>query len=176
MANPSFGFHIAADGASYTWSVNSRDNQLTPWSNDPVINRSGEAIYIRDDETGELWGPTAHPFQNPNGTYRARHGRGYSRFEHTAAEIASDLTAFVPIDESVKIMRLRLTNLSGRPRRLSAAAYFEWVLGQSRSQASHIVTELSGTGALLARNARNSTYAVSGCIRCPWVRRSVLDR
>src|SRR4029079_6377123 len=150
---------MSADGASYTWSINSRDNQLTPWSNDPVINRSGEAIYLRDEETGELWGPTAHPFQNPHGTYRARHGRGYSRFEHTAAEITSDLMAFVPIDEPVKILVLRVSNLSRRPLRLSAAGYFEWVLGQSRSQASQIVTEMSAVGALLARNPRNPTYA-----------------
>ena len=159
VANPSFGFHIAADGASYTWSVNSRDNQITPWSNDPVVNRSGEALYIRDDETGELWGPTAHPFQNENGTYRARHGRGYSRFEHSAGDVASDLTAFVPPDDAIKILRLKLTNLSRRPRRLSVAAYFEWALGQSRSQVANVLTEMSPNGALFAHNARNTAYA-----------------
>ena len=158
IANPSFGFHIAADGASYTWSINSRDNQVTPWSNDPVVNRSGEALYIRDDDTGELWGPTAHPFQNPGGTYIARHGRGFSRFEHTAADIASQLTAFVPPDDAVKFLRLKLTNLSPRPRRLSVAGYFEWALGQSRSQSAHVVTEMAA-GSLFARNARNSAYA-----------------
>lgn len=158
VANPTFGFHAAADGASYTWSVNSRDNQITPWSNDPVINHSGETIYLRDDDTGELWGPTAHPYQHPRGTYRARHGRGYSRFEHTAADLAADLTMFVPLDDSVKIIRLRLRNLSDLPRRLSVSAYVEWVLGNSRSQsATTIVTEMSASGALLARNARNQT-------------------
>ncbi|HEY5080648.1 MAG TPA: glucoamylase family protein [Bauldia sp.] len=158
IANPVLGFQISADGASHTWAVNSHDNQLTPWSNDPVINRSGEALYIRDDESGELWGPTAHPFQNPGGTYRASHGRGYSRFKHAAAEIVSELTAFVPTDDAVKIMRLRLTNTSERSRRLSVAAYAEWVLGPSRAHALHIVTEMAGEGAILARNAHNSAY------------------
>jgi cyclic beta-1,2-glucan synthetase len=150
---------VAADGASYTWSINSRDNQITPWSNDPVVNRSGETLYIRDDESGELWGPTAHPWQNPAGTYRAFHGRGYSRFEHTAADVASELTSFVPLDESIKIMRLKLRNLSERPRRLSVAAYMEWVLATSRGQsAASIVTEMSPGGAVLARNPRNQAY------------------
>jgi cyclic beta-1,2-glucan synthetase len=159
VANPSFGFHVAADGASYTWSVNSRDNQITPWSNDPVINRSGETLYIRDDESGELWGPTAHPWQNQAGSYRAFHGRGYSRFEHAAAEIASELTSFVPLDDSLKIMRLKLRNLSARPRRLSVAAYMEWVLATSRAQsAASIVTEMSPGGTLMARNPRNQAY------------------
>jgi cyclic beta-1,2-glucan synthetase len=159
VANPSFGFHVAADGASYTWSVNSRDNQITPWSNDPVVNRSGETLYIRDDESGELWGPTAHPWQNQAGSYRAFHGRGYSRFEHAAAEIASELTSFVPLDDSLKIMRLKLRNLSARPRRLSVAAYMEWVLATSRAQsAASIVTEMSPGGTLMARNPRNQAY------------------
>jgi cyclic beta-1,2-glucan synthetase len=63
VANPGFGFHASADGAGYTWSQNSRENQITPWSNDPVANRSGEMIFINDAESGELWGPTAHVHQ-----------------------------------------------------------------------------------------------------------------
>jgi cyclic beta-1,2-glucan synthetase len=88
VANPEFGFHAAADGAGYTWSRNSRENQITPWSNDPVANRSGEMIFIGDTESGELWGPTAHVHQSPQGAYVARHGFGYSGFEHTAGGTA----------------------------------------------------------------------------------------
>ena len=58
IANPHFGFQIAADGGGYTWSINSRENQLTQWSNDPVTDRPGEVLYLRDEDTGELWGPT----------------------------------------------------------------------------------------------------------------------
>ena len=59
VANPRFGFQVSESGAGYTWAVNSRENQLTPWSNDPVSDPPGEAFYVRDEETGELWGPTA---------------------------------------------------------------------------------------------------------------------
>ena len=82
---------------------------------------------------GELWSPTALPIRDPAGTYVARHGRGYSRFEHVAHEIASDLLQYVPVDDSIKISRLVLTNRSSRSRRLSVTAYVEWVLGPSRS-------------------------------------------
>ena len=84
VANPSFGFLVSESGSGYTWSENSRENQLTPWSNDPVSDPVGEAIYVRDDETGELWGPTALPIRLEESTYVARHGPGYSRFEHVA--------------------------------------------------------------------------------------------
>ena len=89
IANSSFGFQIATEGGGYTWSANSRENQLTPWSNDPVSDPPGEAFYIRDEDTGDLWSPTALPIRDPQATYVARHGRGYSRFAHTAHGIAA---------------------------------------------------------------------------------------
>jgi cyclic beta-1,2-glucan synthetase len=85
IANPEFGFHAGVEGGGYTWSVNSRENQITPWSNDPVTDRPGEAFYLRDSDSGDLWTPTALPIREPASTYIARHGRGYSRFEHVAS-------------------------------------------------------------------------------------------
>ena len=93
IANPDFGFQVATEGGGYTWSVNSRENQLTPWSNDPVSDRPGEVFYLRDDDTGDLWCPTALPIRDDTTTYVARHGWGYSRFEHAAHGIAADLAA-----------------------------------------------------------------------------------
>jgi len=154
VANPRFGFQVAAEGGGFTWSRNSRENQLTPWSNDPVADRPGEALYLRDEETGELWGPTASPMRDPGSTYHARHGQGYSRFEHSSHGIALDLLMFVPLTDAVKVSRLRIRNISEDTRHLSLTAYAECVLGSARSAcAPYIVTELDReTGALLARN------------------------
>ncbi|MBI4692596.1 MAG: glycosyl transferase [Gammaproteobacteria bacterium] len=154
VSNPFFGFQVSAEGGGYTWSLNSRENQLTPWSNDPVVDRPGEVLYVRDEETGELFGPTPAPLRAHGGSFRVRHGQGYSRFEHTAHGIALELALYVPLDAAVKIARLTLHNVSGRRRRLGVTAYAEWVLGTSRSStAPFIVTELdASTGALLARN------------------------
>ncbi len=154
VANSGFGFQASATGACFTWSGNSRDNQLTPWSNDPVGDRPGEAIYLRDEDTGALWGPTAAPIRSPTEPYLARHGRGYCRFEHEEHGIALELLQFVPLDAAVKISRLTIRNVSGRIRHLSVTAYVEWVLGTSRgASAPYISTEMDGvTGAMLARN------------------------
>ena len=84
IANPSFGFQVSESGSGYTWSLNSRENQLTPWSNDPVSDSPGETIYVRDEDSGELWGPTVLPIREEAWPYTARHGQGYSRFEHTS--------------------------------------------------------------------------------------------
>ena len=153
IANPGFGFQVSAEGSGHVWSENSRENQLTPWSNDPVTDVPGDAVYLRDLDTGALWTPTALPVRG-TGTYVARHGFGYSSFEHQAHDIAARMTLFVPLDDPVRITRLRLQNLSARPRRLSVTTYAEWVLGPSRSAtAGFLTTEMDAhSGALLARN------------------------
>ena len=154
IANPSFGFQVSTDGSGFTWSVNSQQNQLTPWSNDPVCDGPGEAIYVRDEDTGEVWGPTALPIRDKTASYAARHGQGYSRFDHVSHGIALELLQFVPVDDSIKISRLKIANRSDRPRRLSITAYVEWVLGPNRSAtAPYVVTEINPeTGAIFAWN------------------------
>ncbi len=156
IANPSFGFHVSAEGSGSTWAENSRENQLTPWSNDPVIDPAGEAIYLQDLETGQTWTPTALPIRT-KGTYIARHGFGYSSFQHSANGIATEMVQFVTPSDPVKITRLTLQNTSGRARNLSVTAYAEWVLGPSRS--TSVLTEVdAGTGAIFARNPRSTAF------------------
>jgi len=157
IANPGFGFQVSAEGSGHTWAENSRENQLTPWSNDPVSDPPGEAVYLRDLDSGEVWTPTALPIRGP-GRYTARHGFGYSRFAHEAQGIAADMVQFVPMDDPVKITHLTLTNRSPRVRRLSVTNYAEWVLGTSRgATASHLVTEMDG-GAMFARNPWGTAF------------------
>src|SRR5687767_11782833 len=101
IANRSFGFQLAVERSGYTWSLGSKENQLTPWSNDPVSDRPGEVLYVRDEDSGELWGPTAAPLRD-EAPYTARHGQGYTRFEHGAHGIALDLLQYVPRADPVK--------------------------------------------------------------------------
>ena len=155
IANPSFGFTVSQSGAGFTWSLNSHENQLTPWSNDHVTDTPGESIYLRDEATGELWSPTALPIRDEAATYVARHGQGYSRFQHGSHGIMADLVQFVPREDPLKISRLILRNDSERARRLSVTVYAEWVLGSSRAAtAPHIVSELDPQSrAIFARSA-----------------------
>ncbi len=159
IANSGFGFQVSADGSGYSWAQNSRENQLTPWSNDPTADPNGEAIYIRDEESGALWSPTAQPIRDA-GRYVARHGFGYSTFAHRAHGIESELSQFVPLADPVKVSRLKLTNHSSRPRQLTVTTYTEWVLGTQRGpNAPFITTERDiRTGALLARNHWSTAF------------------
>jgi cyclic beta-1,2-glucan synthetase len=161
VANPAFGFLVSESGSGHTWSVNSRENKLTPWSNDSVSDTPGETLYVRDEDSGLVWGPTCLPVREEAGSYVIRHGQGYSRFEHAAHGIALDLVQFVPLSDPIKISRLALENRSGRKRRISVTAYVEWVLGVARTgSAPHVVTDIDpATGALLAWNSWNRDFA-----------------
>ncbi|WP_339081971.1 glucoamylase family protein [Pseudomonas sp. TMP9] len=160
IANPQFGFHVSAEGSGYTWADNSRENQLTPWSNDPVSDPPGEALYVRDEDSLALYSPTAQPLRD-SGHYEARHGFGYSRFSHQAGGIGMQLLQYVPLHDPIKISRLTLRNLSDRPRRLSVSAYAEWVLGTTRAaSAPYIISRQdAATGAILVRNPWSIAFA-----------------
>ncbi len=164
IAGPTFGTMVSETGAGFTWYGNSQRNRLTGWSNDPVLDPATEALYIRDEESGLFWSPTAAPIREET-AYRARHGAGYTVFEHNSHGIEQELTVFVPVDKNgdgdpVKLQRLRLTNASSRRRRLSVTYYVELILGETRETSQmHVMTHWDDeAGALLAMNRYHPDY------------------
>jgi cellobiose phosphorylase len=154
IASPHIGTVVSESGSAYTWVDNAHEFRLSTWHNDPLSDSSGEALYIRDEDTGAFWSPTPLPARGQSG-YVCRHGFGYSVFEHVEAGIASEMTTYVAMDAPVKFVVVKLRNQSRRPRSLSLTGYWELVLGEWRhANLMHIVTETDPhSGALLARNA-----------------------
>jgi cellobiose phosphorylase len=159
IANSEFGTVISESGSAYTWCENAHEFRLTPWHNDSVTDASGEAFFLRDEENGTFWSPSPLPVRG-NGPYITRHGFGYSVFEHTDNGIFSELQVYVASDAAVKFSVLKVSNNSGRTRRLSATGYVEWVLGDTPPKSGmHVRTETDPvTGALFARNSYNSEF------------------
>jgi cyclic beta-1,2-glucan synthetase len=161
VANQGFGFHTSAEGASFTWSRNSRDFQLTPWSNDPVCNRPGEAIYIHDFASGKAFSPFAAMARDPAVTYETRHGRGFSTFHAIRDKLAMEVTQLVDSEDPVKISRLILRNGGFEPARLRVYTYAEWVFGTNRSKSGPTIipSQDAAAGVLMARNAYSLDFA-----------------
>ncbi|TKB26004.1 glycosyl transferase [Desulfopila sp. IMCC35006] len=163
MANPTFGTMVSETGSGFTWYGNSQRNRLTGWSNDPVLDPASEALYIRDEDSGTYWSPTATPIREEP-AYRARHGAGYTVFEHNSNGIEQELTVFVPVDEKggspVKLQRLQLINGSSAKRRLSITYYVELTLGENRETTQmHISTHWDEeTCAMLVKNHYHPEY------------------
>jgi cellobiose phosphorylase len=153
LANPGFGALVSELGTGYTFWRNSRECKLTPWSNDPVLDEPGEIGFLRDEDTGSLWTLTPSPGSN-QAPYLVSHGQGHSVFEHERDGIRHSLTLYVPMEDPVKIMRLKLRNDYPEARKLSVTYYAEWVIGvQRQSNASFISSEWDeDAGILTAQN------------------------
>src|SRR5258707_14111757 len=128
LANPNFGCLVTEAGLGCTWAGNSQMNRLTPWSNDPASDPPGEVIYLRDVESGEVWTPTPLPL-GPRSIVTVQHGQGYTRYTHRSHCLQQELSVFVPPQDPIKVMCLKLRNDGDRTRQLSATCYAEWVLG-----------------------------------------------
>ncbi len=154
IASPHIGTVVSESGSAYTWAENAHEFRLTNWHNDPVSDISGEALYLRNEDTGAFWSPTPLPARGKSG-YVCRHGFGYSVFEHYENDIVSELYTYVAMDAPVKFVVVKLRNTSPRTRRLSVTGYWELVMGEFRhANQMHIVTETDPhSGALIARNA-----------------------
>jgi cyclic beta-1,2-glucan synthetase len=173
VANADFGATVGESGLGFTWRGNSQTHRLTPWHNDPVADPQSEAIYIRDDDTGEYWSPTPMCARS-NQDYCTRHGQGYTVFEHNGGALEQELAVFVPISaegagDPVKIYRLRMRNLSHKPRKLSITFFAEWVLGSQREeQQRHIQTSWDEeAGAVLARQTWTGSDGVAFAASSP---------
>jgi cyclic beta-1,2-glucan synthetase len=173
VANPLFGFVATESGLGYTWSENSYQNRLTPWSNDPVRDPQVEAIFLRDEETGEFWTATALPCGRDI-HYDVRFGQGYVIYEHSHNGLDVELTAFVPISDPIKILRLRIRNTLGAARSLAAVYYVDWCLADHRTRSSaHIVTSIDPVcGALFAKNMFRADFGA----RVAFLDTSISDR
>ncbi|MUT64825.1 glucoamylase family protein [Paenibacillus sp. NEAU-GSW1] len=159
LANSNFGALVSELGTGYSFWRNSRECKLTPWSNDPVLDPPGELCFLRDEASGEIWttAPSAGEDTNP---YEVTHGLGFTAFEHESEDIRHKMTMYVPIDDAVKIMRLKLTNRSSRTRHISVTYYAEWVIGvQRQSNAPYISSVWDEEAQILtAQNRYQETF------------------
>ncbi|AKH43957.1 cyclic beta-1,2-glucan synthetase [Altererythrobacter atlanticus] len=160
LANDEFGCLATETGGGFTWAINSGENRITPWTNDPVSDRPTDALYLRDEETAAVWSVTPAPAGN-DAACQIRHGAGYSTWHKHAHGLEQELLVFVPTDAPVKIVRLRVRNLLDRHRRLTATQYAEWLLGSLPSMARpHVRCDYDADAQiLLAHNYWNPDFA-----------------
>ena len=114
IANADFGFLVSECGGGYDWSINSGENRLTAWHNDPVMIGPVRCS-IRDEQTADIWSPT--PCPAAPAPYLIRHGAGYSNPEHDSHGLKQYTHMFVAPDEAVKIIHLRLENMESTAAR-----------------------------------------------------------
>jgi cellobiose phosphorylase len=160
IANPDFGFLTTEKGSTYSWSKNSRENKLTPWSNDTVLDPSGEAIYIRDVDEKLFWSPMPQPVPG-SANYEIRHGHGYSIYRSTTMNIEQEVSTWVDKEDPIKFVKLRLSNQGLMNKKLTLFGYTDWVLGVFREKSTRqIVTSVDeNLQTIFAQNHYNNEFA-----------------
>ena len=111
-------------------------------------------LYIRDDDSEEIWSPTALPIRDDQRPMLLVMDRAIAGSIMVRMVSWSNCCSLCRLKTRSRSLELTLQNASGRSRRLSVTAYAEWVLGSSRGDsAPYIITEIDAeTGALFARN------------------------
>lgn len=160
LANEQFGTLVTEAGGGFTWAQNSGEHRLTGWTNDPVSDRQTEVIYLRDEETAQIWSVTPDPVGR-DATCQISHGAGYTRWRQNGRGIEQTLTISVARNDPVKLATLSLRNMGSRTRRLTATYYAEWQLGSLPSVARrHMHARFDpGTQAILATNPWSMEFA-----------------
>jgi cellobiose phosphorylase len=162
IASPALGSIVTSSGSQFTWAGNSRENRLTPFANDPLTDPTGEAFFLRDEDSGVVWGATPSPLPRrpESGRWVVRHAAGVTRYQHAVAGVQQELAVCVAPDDPVKLAMLTIANDGKTRRRISVFAYAEWCLGPPRGgERRFVVTERDGpTGALLAANRYNVEF------------------
>ena len=160
LANDGFGTIVSEAGLGFSWAVNSGEHRLTPWSNDPVTDEAGEVLYLRDEASADVWTTTPAPLGHDTAC-QIRHGFGYTTWSRNSLELEQDCTVLVPLDAPVKLVRLRLKNVSDQTRRITATYYAEWLLGAMASVAKpHVECHYDPERkAIIGRNRWNPEFA-----------------
>ncbi len=158
LANPNFGTQISEAGAGYTWAVNSRMHQLTPWSNDPVADPSGESFWLQDVRTRETWNLAAAA-DAAEATYIVEHGQGQTTIRHRQGDLDVSATWCVDAAQSVKHVRIALRNAGPRTRRLRIIGAFDWVMGAQRSDRQSVCTSIERVAATPGAAASTVLFA-----------------
>ncbi|WP_108483503.1 GH36-type glycosyl hydrolase domain-containing protein [Oceaniglobus ichthyenteri] len=158
MSNGDFGAHISAEGAGFTWSRNSRDHHLTPWSNDPVINRPGETIHLTDLDSHEVFTPFAALSTRPDARYEASHSAGITQFTCSDTPLTISASQVVHPNDPVKITQISVTNDGHAQRRLRLYGYAEWVMGNSRDKTAPMLRSFADDGVLMVENPFSTQF------------------
>jgi cellobiose phosphorylase len=131
MSTGTYGVVMSQTGSGYSWLHHASLNRITRWSQDLIQDNSGRHIYIRDEESGEFWSVGWQPTRTSFDDFECVHGVGYTSLMSQYRDIRCQWLVFVPQGEPLEIWRLRIRNLSKKPRQLTVWTYLEWNLGEA---------------------------------------------
>ncbi len=125
------------DNAGSGYLLFEKELMLTRWREDPIINRHGIYIYIRDLDTGESWSAGFQPTSRTSASYEVVFAPDKAEIKRRDYDIFSYLEIVVSPEENVEIRKLTLANIGSRRRRLEVTSYGEVCLSSHKADLAH---------------------------------------
>lgn len=138
IANETFGCQVSERGAGMAWADNSRLHQITPWSNDALLDSPGEWLILYCLDSGCAWLLGRASDHQP-----VAHLPGATAMAFTLPGLVVRLRWTVDAATAVRQCQVELHAAPGTaPRRLRLLAAAQWQLGMDSSARRSVVTRL----------------------------------
>ena len=133
---------ISNTGGGYSFYKDARLRRITRYRyNNVPTDIGGRMYYLNDGE--DIWSPTFLPVGEDLDSYACRHGLGYTIFEAEKNEIKSELTCFVPLNETAEINVLKLKNTADESKNIRIISAVEWCLWDAEDDAQNFQRNLN---------------------------------
>ena len=148
-------------GGSLRW----RGLALTRWSADPTRDHWGMWLYVRDEESGQLWSAGRNPCGPGEGEARSVFHPHMVELNRREQGVSLRVEVAVAPGDDVEVRRVAVVNETDRPRRITLTSYAEVSLSAPAAGDRHPAFDklfvrsehLAGSAALLfGRRARSS--------------------
>ncbi len=164
ISNGHLGFIATDRGMTFTWARNSNENKLTVAYNDALSSLTGEAFYVRDEASGELWCPQPM-LGSAKAEYEVCHGEGYTSYKTSQGGLALTLRMFVAPHDPIKYISLTIRNASKEERRLMTFGYFEILLGTTPRETRKIFSfDVRGDKSIVVEQSFRRNFSQSCAI------------
>ncbi|MCQ2458400.1 MAG: N,N'-diacetylchitobiose phosphorylase [Clostridia bacterium] len=126
LGSPAYGAIVTVNAGGYSFVQSGAAGRIIRY----VFNQfdePGRYIYLRDEETGDFWTATWKPVKKPLDEYKTecRHGTSYTEFTSEYNGIRTKALYYVPMNATHEVWRIKVENMTDRPRRISVFGYCE---------------------------------------------------
>ncbi|WP_342564904.1 amylo-alpha-1,6-glucosidase [Paenibacillus sp. FSL R7-0345] len=110
--------------AKYSYAPNLEAKTFMQPEQPYYAHHPGRFVYVKDEESGELFSAPYEPVRMPSDHYTFAVGKHNIVWKIEKNGIAIEMTLSLPKNEPMELWRVKVTNLSSAPRKISIYPYF----------------------------------------------------
>lgn len=127
LGSPEYGAIISNNAGGYSFEKSGANGRILRYIFNS-FDQPGRYIYLRDNETGDYWSNSWQPVAKPLDQFKSevRHGTAYTKIRSVYAGIDTEVSYYVPLNQTYEVWSTRVTNTSDKKRSLTVTGYAEF--------------------------------------------------